>query len=329
METQVHRVDPKKPDRDIISFCAKILRDGGLVAFPTETVYGLGANALDRSAVEGIFKAKGRPQDNPIIVHVASIDAAKGLTSRFPPTAKKMCRIFWPGPLTLILPKAKLVPSVTTGGLDTIAIRMPSHSVALALIREAGVPVAAPSANASGRPSPTEAKHVIHDLCGRIDAIIDAGKSRIGVESTVLDLTSETPTVLRPGGITIEDLRGVMGKVDLYESASSDSKPRCPGMKYRHYAPKAPIILIEGPKKLVRTKIRTLVREYQSCGKRTGVVFIDGKSHTEAAATLYGRFRKFDLEGTDVIIAEACGEDGLGMAIMNRLRKAASKRIVL
>jgi len=307
-----------KPNPKTILEAARIIRGGGLVAFPTETVYGLGANALDPEAVERIFKAKGRPQDNPIIVHIARVEDARKLVLYFPPVAKRLADRFWPGPLTMILPKSKKVPYETTAGLDTVALRMPAHPVALALLKAAKVPVAAPSANVSGRPSPTTAAHVVHDLSGRIDAILDGGPARIGVESTVLDLTSKTPTVLRPGGIGIEELRKVLGKVNIYHAGKSAKRPRAPGMKYRHYAPKAPIILVEGDAGKARLKVNELARRHKRQGKRVRIL-------KTGAASLYQQLRRFDGEDADVIIAQARDEKGLGLAVMNRLRKAATK----
>jgi L-threonylcarbamoyladenylate synthase len=327
METLVLKVDPRRPDRGSIILAAGIIRRGGLVAFPTETVYGLGADALNPDAVKRIFKAKGRPQDNPMIVHVASLKDAKKLTRRFPPTAERLCRRFWPGPLTLILPKAKHVPYETTAGLSTVAIRMPDHPVALALLKESKTPIAAPSANTSGRPSPTSAEHVIADLDGRIDAVLDGGKSRIGVESTVLDLTSKTPTILRPGGVTAEELRRILGKVKVYEKKKGDKRPRSPGMKYRHYAPKAKVILVEGDAKKAKEAIARLALRYRSRGEKVAILKTKERTNAETAAGLYRRLREYDRQKADIIIAEATGEAGLGAAVMNRLRKAATKTV--
>jgi L-threonylcarbamoyladenylate synthase len=340
METKVYRVNSKRPAPKAITESSNIIRLGGLVAFPTETVYGLGADALNPKAVRGIYKAKGRPQDNPMIVHVATIKDAKKLAKVFPPKARLLCDRFWPGPLTIILPKAKNVPRETTAGLDTVAIRMPAHRVALELIRKSKTPIAAPSANSSGKPSPTNASHVKADLMGKIHAILDAGPTRIGVESTVIDLTTKTPTILRPGGITIEQLRKVMPDVVTHQPAKEEKRPRSPGMKYRHYAPKAKVILVEGPKEGMRKRMKEKVRHYVSAGMRVGVISTErreywrpaiaklaGKTSGEYANRLFRLMRELDQEGVDVIIAEGAEEREIGRALMNRLRKAATKTI--
>ncbi|NPV54578.1 MAG: threonylcarbamoyl-AMP synthase [Firmicutes bacterium] len=265
--TEVIRVDPIHPELDLIRRAARLLRDGGLVAFPTETVYGLGANALDEEAVKDIFRAKGRPADNPLIVHIARREDLQGVVSAVPLVAERLIDQFWPGPLTLIFPRHPGLPYVTTGGIDTVAVRMPDHDIALGLIAEAGVPVAAPSANTSGRPSPTAAEHVIDDLGGKVDLILDGGPTAVGVESTVLDITVTPPVILRPGGTTPEDIQAVIGEVILpglgarearhgspgspdlapgiAEDQGQDQAPKAPGMKYRHYSPEAEVILFE------------------------------------------------------------------------------------
>ncbi|MDC8437743.1 MAG: threonylcarbamoyl-AMP synthase, partial [Candidatus Nitrosotenuis sp.] len=244
---------------------ASIIRRGNLVAFPTETVYGLGADALNAKAVKKIFVAKGRPADNPLIVHVSDKESVNDLARDIPQLAEKLISRFWPGPLTIVLKKSKMVPKVTTGGLDTVAIRMPKNKIAQALIREAGTPIAAPSANFFGRPSPTLAKHVLDDLDGRISAIIDGGRTRIGIESTVIDLTRKTPMLLRPGGVTLEELHSAIGRVDVHpilKGKKSELVHRSPGMKYKHYSPDAHVILIEGPSILVHKKILKLVQQF-------------------------------------------------------------------
>jgi L-threonylcarbamoyladenylate synthase len=327
MKTTILKINPRRINRGKIKQAAIIIQKGGLVAFPTETVYGLGADALNPKAVRKIYKAKGRPQDNPMIVHVASIDQAKNLTKRFPPKAELLAKRYWPGPLTIILPKADKVPVEVTSGLDTVAIRMPSHSIALDLIKEAKTPIAAPSANRSGRPSPTSTEHVKTDLDGRIDMIIEGGNAKIGVESTVLDLTGKTPTILRPGKVTIEQLRKTLGNVKVYEPKKKEKSPRSPGMKYRHYAPKAPLILIEGAKKEVTAKAKQLAQEYRNKGKNVRILHTSTKTHAQSAADLYKHLRQCDKEGINIIIAEATDEKNLGHALMNRLRKAATKTI--
>ncbi|NLI14000.1 L-threonylcarbamoyladenylate synthase [Pelotomaculum propionicicum] len=342
------KVDPVHPERKAIEEAALILRRGGLVAFPTETVYGLGANALDGRAVARIFEAKGRPSDNPIIVHVAVREQVSELTGSFPAAAKLLMDAFWPGPLTLVLPVAKKVPGEVTAGLSTVAVRMPDHPVALALIRTAGVPVAAPSANISGRPSPTSAEHVMHDLNGRIEAVLDGGPAGVGVESTVLDLTAQAPVVLRPGGITPEDLREVLGKVDVDPAAAAgfnkDDKPLSPGMKYIHYAPLAPLRLVLGKPEAVASKIKELACQEKARGRKVGILtFSDSDDFARCgevvvagcrekpetvAAVLYSALRRFNDLGVDIIFAEGLAEHGVGLAVMNRLKKAAGGHII-
>src|SRR4030042_1031173 len=251
MKTLVLKVDPRRPSKEKICTAANLIKRGGLVAFPTETVYGLGADALNAEAVSAVFEAKRRPLDNPPIVHIADVKTVRRLAVEVPAKAKRLMKEFWPGPLTLILKRSKNVPEVTVAGLDTIAIRMPGHNVALALIRSSECPISAPSANLSGKPSPTSAKHVLEDLDGRIDAVLDAGPTRIGVDSTVLDLTVCPPQVLRPGGTPFEALAKAIGKVELNPVALSDQalsleKARSPGVKHKHYAPNAEMVLVEG-----------------------------------------------------------------------------------
>lgn len=352
--TRIVTVNPDNPETGAIDAAAAVLRAGGLVAFPTETVYGLGADATRSEAVAGIFRAKGRPADNPLIVHVADFGGLDPLVSEVPPSAHLLRELFWPGPLTLVLPRSELVPDVVTAGLSTVAVRMPSHPVALALIRRAGVPVAAPSANVSGRPSPTSAAHVIEDLAGRVDLIIDGGDTDVGVESTVLDLTTDPPTLLRPGGVTHEELCQVLGRVAVDPAAlvrQEDAAPRrpriaprSPGMKYTHYAPMAPLVLVEGELGLVMEEILRLMHEYRLEGKRVGVlstaesrgaypahVVLEVGSRAEpkaVASSLFSTLRAFDEHDVDVILAEGIPEEGLGLAVMNRLRKAAGGRII-
>ena len=348
-KTLILRVDREKPDEERIGLAAEIIRRGGLVAFPTETVYGLGADALNPHAVREIYLVKKRPLDNPIIVHVADKSDVYKLAKNIPKQAEMLMDFFWPGPLTLVLEASDVVPRITTGGLSTVAIRMPKHKVALALIRASGTPIAAPSANLAGKPSPTMVEHVIQDLYGRIDAILDAGPTRIGVESTVLDLTGEVPQILRPGGITYEDLKRVLGRVSIHPSALAKSKiyvkhARSPGMKYRHYAPKAEVILVEGETDLIVEKIRELAKQYVKAGKKVGILATDEnvgkyevgavkslgsrKDLSTAAKNLFRLLREFDEEKVDLIIAEGLPQKGLGLAIMNRLRKAAGYNII-
>jgi L-threonylcarbamoyladenylate synthase len=330
---------------------AKLLRQGEVVAFPTETVYGLGANALSDQAVEKIFLAKGRPSDNPLIVHIGELAQLEMVAQEVPPKAEQLIEAFWPGPLTLILPKTDRVASLVTAGLATVGVRMPDHPAALALIREAGLPLAAPSANRSGRPSPTTADHVLADLNGRIAGILDGGSTGVGVESTVLDVTVEPAVILRPGGITLEQIQAVIGEVELDPAflVGSEETPRSPGMKYAHYAPEGEMWLVAGDAPAVREKMIQLLAEAKRKGRKTGVLATEEtagywRQHTEladvvlscgsktdlagAAQRLYGVLRQFDDERVQFIVSETFSRTGLGMAVMNRLEKAAGGRII-
>lgn len=357
MKTEVLPIDPLTPAAEFIRRAAEVLRRGGTVAFPTETVYGLGANAWDAAAVRRIFIAKGRPSDNPLIVHVAHRRGVEEVVRAVPPEAEELMRSFWPGPLTLVLPRHPAVPDAVTGGLETVGVRMPAHPVALAFIEAAGVPVAAPSANRSGRPSPTEAGHVLEDLDGRIDLVLDAGPTGVGVESTVLDLTCRPPVLLRPGGVTLEELRSVLGEVAVGGPAGAAEQPRSPGMKYAHYAPRAPMVVVEGPvsPSALAQAVWVLATEEAKAGRRVGIlataetapfyqqmastrlpagtfsplVLVVGERSRLAtvAAGLFATLRRFDASGVDAIVAEGVPEEGIGLAIMNRLRKAAGYRI--
>lgn len=348
-KTLVFKVNPDSPEDDLISQAASIIRRGGLVAFPTETVYGLGADALNPTAVSALFEAKMRPRDNPPIVHVGSIEDVYKLVENVPDKAFRLMEFLWPGPLTIILKRSRLVPDVTAAGLDTIAVRMPKHSVALALIRKSGSPIAAPSANLAGRPSPTTAQHVLEDLEGRIDAILDAGPTHIGVESTVLDMTVDPPQILRPGGVPYEVLKSFLWEVTLHPVATSDmelhlNQTRSPGIKHKHYAPKAEMFLVEGSLKAVVRKINELAEDYRRIGRKVGVLATDETSSSykadvvkslgsrsnlaEIAKNLFRLLRDFDSEGVDVILAESIPTDGLGLAVMNRLRKASGYKIL-
>jgi L-threonylcarbamoyladenylate synthase len=347
--TIVLQINPQKPDTEKIRIAADIIKKGGLVAFPTETVYGLGADALNPKAVFALFTAKKRPLDNPPIVHVSNTDDVCKLAKTVPSAAKKLMKRFWPGPLTLIFPRSEIVPSVTVAGLDTIAVRMPKHNVALALIRESRCPIAAPSANLAGKPSPTSAKHVLEDLNGRIDAILDAGSTSIGVESTVVDLTVDPPQVLRPGGTSFEVLKKTVGRLELNpvataEKALSIERIRSPGLKHKHYAPNAQMFLVEGEVSAVASKVRELVASYIAKNCRVGVLCTDETVGTYRAdvvkslgsrgdlagiaRNLFRLLREFDLEGVDVIVAEGLPVEGLGLAVMNRLRKASGYSII-
>lgn len=345
-QTEVLQVNTRCPAAADLLPAALALKAGGLVAFPTETVYGLGADATNPAAVAAIFVAKGRPADNPLIVHVASVDAALALTQDVPAAARVLMQRFWPGPLTLVLPRAAGVPDIVTAGLATVAVRMPDHPVALALIQQAGVPLAAPSANRSGRPSPTRAEHVLEDLDGRIDFVLDAGPTGVGLESTVIDLSVDPPVLLRPGGITTEMLCAAIGPILISPGVDDDhavDRPASPGLKYAHYAPQAELVLVEGPFTRMVDVVRELIHEYRQEGRRVGVlashesrgqyaatVVLELGSRqqpAQMAAALFACLRAFDHHGVDVIIAEGVPPDGIGQAIMNRLRKAAGGRI--
>ena len=349
MKTLNLKVDPQNPEKEKILEAARLIIRGGLVAFPTETVYGLGADAFNAKAVLAVFKAKKRPLDNPPIVHVCRASDVERLVSEVTSEAVMLMKKFWPGPLTLILKRSIAVPSVTVSGLDTIAVRMPKHNVALALIKESGRPISAPSANLSGRPSPTSAAHVLHDLDGRIDAVLDGGPTLIGVESTVLDLTVDPPQVLRPGGTSLEALRKILKKVELNPVVTSDralpvEKARSPGIKHRHYAPDAELIVVEGDLPAMVEKVKELVSFYERNGSKVGVLCTDETMASykaevvkpigsrgdlaEIARNLFRLLREFDLEKTDVVVAEGLPLEGLGLAVMNRLRKAAAYKIV-
>ena len=367
MQTKIVRIEDKMPVREeLLEEAARILREGGLVAFPTETVYGLGGNALDADASRKIYAAKGRPSDNPLIVHIAGMEELAPLVEEIPESARRLAEAYWPGPMTMIMKKSARIPAETSGGLDTVAIRMPADPVANALIRLAGVPVAAPSANTSGRPSPTTAEHVIQDMNGRIDVILDGGAVQVGVESTIVDLSGDHPVLLRPGAVTVPMLEKILGPVELdpvlTKPLGPDVHPKAPGMKYRHYAPKAEMILVEaencggteegcssteedGTMRVVR-EINRLAEEALRTGKRPGILATDetaplyrtgevrsiGRRSDEAsvAHNLFAVLREFDSIGVDIIYSEAFPEDDLGLAIMNRMNKAAGHhRIVV
>ncbi len=335
-------INMREPDERKMRIAANLIREGKLVAFPTETVYGLGADALNENAVRRIFQAKGRPPDNPLIIHIADFEQLYGLARDVPKEARILAEKFWPGPLTFVLPKREDVPYVTTGGLDTVAVRMPANEIALSLIRISGRPIAAPSANISGKPSPTSAEHVADDFYGRIECIINGGETEIGVESTVLDLTSHPPVLLRPGGLPVEEIEKVIGKVEIHPAVKGYAvdTAKAPGMKYRHYAPNAKVIVVEGRENRVHEKIIELIDEYRRKGLRVGVMatgrFYDadawvdlGRSEEEVARNLFKALRELDKENVDIILAEGIEERGLGLAVMNRLKKAAGYKTIM
>lgn len=341
MHTEILVLDGSQNDINKIQKAGKIIREGGLVAFPTETVYGLGANALDVQAVKGIFKAKGRPSDNPLIVHIYKMEQVNELTHGVTDDTKKVMKKFWPGPITFVLPKSQLIPKNVTAGLSTVGLRMPDNKIALELLKAAQVPIAAPSANISGKPSPTTAQHVIDDLYGKVDIIIDGGDSTVGVESTVIDMTLPKPAILRPGGITPEKLEKAIGEIyfaSVFENVEEDSfKPKAPGMKYKHYSPKAEVIVVTGENLI--EKILKLAEEHSQKGISVGIMCTEknmdsfskyrtfcmgnDKRPIEIAQGLFNTLRRFDSTDVDIIIAEGILDEGIGLAIMNRLCKAA------
>ncbi|MDF2607337.1 MAG: Sua5/YciO/YrdC/YwlC family protein [Bacillales bacterium] len=344
MNTKVWVVDKLSTENNTypqLNEPAMFLRNGHAVAFPTETVYGLGANALDKNAIKKIFEAKGRPSDNPLIIHISNKDDVNSLARNISDKAKKIINAFWPGPITLVLTKNDEIPFEVTAGLDTVAIRMPNHEVALELIKKAGIPIAAPSANLSGKPSPTNADHVLTDLSGKISGVVDGGETGVGLESTVIDCTGTTPIILRPGGITKEQLEEVIGKVEYDEHLKDESSiPRSPGMKYRHYAPDAQFVLVEGD----YNRFQSIINEAKNTGKQVGILVSDEGSKIlsadvvvnlgdknnllEISSNLYSGLRAFNNEKVDIIYGETFEEIGLGVAIMNRLKKSSGDVVV-
>ena len=347
METQVRRLSYSQIDETMIEEAGRIIRKGGLVAFPTETVYGLGGDALNPESSKKIYAAKGRPSDNPLIVHIADKRDLYRIVREVPEKAKKLMEAFWPGPLTMIFYKNELVPQATTGGLDTVAVRMPSDRIAAAFIRAAGGFVAAPSANVSGRPSTTTAAHVEEDLSGRIEMILDGGQAVIGLESTIVDMSVEPPVILRPGAVTKEMMEAVIGPLEVDKAIiapDSGVKPKAPGMKYRHYAPRADLAVVEGSTEAVIAAINQLAEEAETEGKRVGIIATDEtkerypkglvlslgarKHEEEIAQHLFEVLRDFDETDVDCIYSEAFDEASIGPAIMNRLLKAAGHKVI-
>lgn len=346
MQTKVIEVKGEL-DKKEIKYGADVIKNGGIVAFPTETVYGLGADALNEEAVKKIFIAKGRPQDNPLIVHVASNDI-NAYVKEVPEIAKKLMDRFWPGPLTIILKKNDIIPDVTSANLDTIGIRMPDNEIARELIKLSNTVIAAPSANISGRPSPTDLQRCVEDLDGRVDCIIGGDDSKIGVESTIIDCTVDIPIVLRPGGVTLEMLREVDSRIEIDEAImkkpSGDFKPKAPGMKYRHYAPKAKVTIINGERKNTIEKIKEMVHynierhkniciltveENENEYTEGNVIVLGSNSDlTTVAKNLFESLRKCDDLNADLVFSEGFEEKGVGVAIMNRLNKAAGFDII-
>jgi len=346
--TDVIRVDPATPDAAGLTRAAECLRRGGLVAFPTETVYGLGVHALDRAAVRRLFEAKGRPANDPLIVHVDAVERMHDLVAAVPSSVASLANRFWPGPLTLVLPRSGRVPDEVTAGLNTVAIRIPAHPVARALLAAAGIPVAAPSANLFSRPSPTRASHVLEDLAGRIDLVVDGGPTQVGVESTVLDLSGDVPTILRPGAVSLDMLRAILPRVERWSGdAPASGALSSPGLLQRHYSPRAPLTVYDGSEAVVR-----LVRDACASigqGQRVGIIAADEdraaltdverfapratisylgpeSDLSTVASRLYAAMRELDASGVDRILARGfAGADGLAVAIQDRLRRASVK----
>ncbi|MBC1759816.1 L-threonylcarbamoyladenylate synthase [Listeria ivanovii] len=341
MQTIHWKINEQQSNKAVYEQAAELLRNGECVAFPTETVYGLGADATNHAAIQKIYAAKGRPSDNPLIVHIASRNQMDAFVASYPQKAMQLMENFWPGPLTVILPlKKDSLASNVSAGLSTVGVRMPENPVSLALIKEAAIPVAAPSANRSGKPSPTSASHVIEDLDGKVAGIIDGGETGVGVESTVIDCSREIPVILRPGGITKEQIEQVIGSVELATNdAKETEKPKAPGMKYTHYAPKAPVYLIEGSKEFWQKEINKAEAAHKKIGILATTELIEKlatnaiiqttgsiKSMEEVATHLYKGLRAFDHADVDIIFAEVYPEIKLGTAVMNRLEKAAGNR---
>lgn len=336
MKTEIIKVNPNNIDISRVKKAARVIKGGGLVAFPTETVYGLGADALNPRAVAKIFEAKKRPLGDPLIVHISKKEDLFKLAKEISNTAMELIGKFWPGPLTVVLNKSDIVPYIVTAGLDTVAIRMPANQIALTLIKEAETPISAPSANLFGRPSPTTSQHVLDDLEGKVDLIIDGGKTDIGLESTILDLTQDVPSVLRPGGVSMEKLQGVIKTIHLFKSRD---KIFSPGMYLRHYSPKAKVILVDENDRIGVEKVRKLAYDFILQGYSVGIITKEenkekysefnvkslgpGDDLIKCAANLFSILRDFDRFGVDVIISESVKEEELGLAIMDRLRKAA------
>lgn len=351
MITRIMDVSTEPMNMDYIKEASEILRNGGLVAFPTETVYGLGGDATDKEASKKIYAAKGRPSDNPLIVHIAKFSQLEDISKDLPDNAKKLADAFWPGPLTMVVNKNEVIPYETTGGLDTVAVRMPNNPVALALIEESGCMIAAPSANTSGRPSPTKASHVYEDLSGKIEAILDGGSVDIGLESTIVDLTEDVVTILRPGYINMDMLREVVGEVRMDpgivyndKGTTSGARPKAPGMRYKHYAPKGDLTIISGEEDIVVATINQMTKEALDKGQRVGIIatsesadrYKDGQvlvigdraDEGSIAHNLYDILRQFDKIGVDVIYSESFATPKMGQAIMNRLLKAAGQKTI-
>jgi L-threonylcarbamoyladenylate synthase len=344
MKTIISKIDVDNIDENEIKKQALLLKEGKTVIFPTETVYGLGANALDEEAVNKIYEAKGRPSDNPLIVHIYNKEDINKLADNISEKAIKVMDAFWPGPITIVLNKKDIVPKTTSGGLNTVAIRMPAHKIAQALIKESGIPIAAPSANISGRPSPTKGAHVKDEMQGRVSGIILGDDCNYGLESTVLDMTEDIPMILRPGSITKEDLENLIGEVLLdpsLEKKEDNKKAKAPGMKYTHYSPNAEVYIVSGDKENVVNEINKKIKENTSNNLKTGVMCLEenkykydgfcislGKTLDEVGSNLFGTLIEMDNNNIDIIYSEEFPNEGVGRAIMNRLLKSAGYKII-
>lgn len=344
MKTIISKIDINNIDKEELKKHAKLLKEGKTVIFPTETVYGLGANALDEDAVKKIYEAKGRPSDNPLIVHIYEKKEVYDLAKSISEKSEIVMDKFWPGPITIILNKKEIIPYRTSGGLETVAIRMPSHPIARKIIKYAGIPIAAPSANISGRPSPTKANHVYEEMNGRVNGIVLGGDSSFGLESTVLDMTGNTPMILRPGSITKEDLESVIGEVVMdpsLEKKEDNKKAKAPGMKYTHYSPDAEVYIVSGNEENIENKINELVKINLEKGLKTGVMCLEknkdkydgevislGKNLDEVGSNLFDVLREMDKRNIDIVYSEEFPKVGVGEAIMNRLLKSAGYKII-
>ncbi len=330
--TRMLKISEARPNKRIISKAAHIIRYGGTVIFPTETVYGLGANAFDESAVLKIFKAKSRPKDNPLIVHIADVGWLSRVVEEIPERFEPIFESVWPGPITFVMRKSKSIPDCVTAGLNKVSVRIPSNRIALSLIKASGVPIAAPSANMATRPSPTKAQHIMEEMKGKVDMILDGGQSAYGIESTIVDITSKVPTVLRPGPFTIDELRKILGNVHYQKQNRSTGKPTAPGMKYKHYSPSKPLFLVEksSMKKIIDFCVKEKIGVVAICSKETSMeinyknaIILGSESDMyQIARNLFDSFRKLDISDAEVGLIQSFEENGVGAAVMNRINKA-------
>lgn len=331
----IEKLNLKEKEKAIYE-ASQAIKSGELVIFPTETVYGIGADGLNYEAVSNIYKAKGRPSDNPLILHVCDLDMVRDVTDCDLGVLEKLAKAFWPGPFTAVLKKSEKVPLITTGGLDTVAVRIPDNDIAVELIRKSGTPIAAPSANISGKPSPTKPEHVIHDMSGKVKIILCGDKCRVGIESTIIDLTNEEPMILRPGIISATQISKVIGRTVAMDAAASiknresenDVNPKAPGMKYKHYAPSAQMIILQGKRSDVERETTEIKKQRESQGEKVGVILFEENDFENAARELFSKLRKMDDDGVDLILAGALDEkDEIGFAVMNRMLKSAGYNV--